>query len=146
MSDEAMEVDAVLDRMNDALTLQLRSVLHYTVAAASIGGLAYVGLVDRWWDYAEEELRDARRMVEKIVALGGEPRTEVPEIPFSTDATEATEALVACEREVIAALHKVIPKTGQEPRSEALEHLVEHVICRKQEQVDQLARALGQQA
>jgi len=143
MSDEAMDVDEVIRRMNEALVLQLRSVLQYTVAAGSIGGLAYVGLADRWWSYAEAELVDARRMVEKIVALGGEPATDVPPPPFAIDAADATKALIECEQDIIAKLHGVIPKTGQEPRSEALEHLVEHVICRKQEQVDQLVRALG---
>jgi hypothetical protein len=43
----------------------------------------------------------------------------------------------------VAALHAVIPHTGQEPRSEALEHRMEHLIMRKQEQVDTLRRAVG---
>ena len=146
MSDEEMDVEEVLRRLNDALRLQQRSLLQYMTAAASIGGLAYVGLADRFWSYAEEELRDTRRLVEKIVALGGEPMTEVPKIPFSTDAEEATRALLECEREAVAALHAIIPPTGQQPKSEALEHLAEHLICRKQEQVDQLVRALGERA
>ena len=146
MSDEEMDVDEVLRRMNHALQLQQRSVLHYTTAAASVGGLAYVGLADRWRSYAEIELRDTRRLIEKIVALGGEPTTEVPKVPFSTDAEEATRALVDCEREAIAALHAIIEPTGQQPKSEALEHLAEHLICRKQEQLDQLVRALGEEA
>jgi predicted amidohydrolase YtcJ len=47
------------------------------------------------------------------------------------------DALIDAEDETIAALHKVIPHSGQEPRSEALEHL----IMRKQNQVDRLRRA-----
>ena len=43
---------------------------------------------------------------------------------------------------MVAALHAVIPHSGQEPRSEALEHLLEHVIMRKQQQLDFLALAL----
>jgi len=35
----------------------------------------------------------------------------------------------------------VIPHSGEEPRSEALEHLMEHLIMRKQNQVDWLRRA-----
>jgi len=35
----------------------------------------------------------------------------------------------------------VIPHSGQEPRPEALEHLMEHLIMRKQNQVDWLRRA-----
>ena len=47
---------------------------------------------------------------------------------------------------MIAAAHRVIPVTGQEPWSEALEHLLEHLIMRKQWQVDYLARVLGRPA
>ena len=43
--------------------------------------------------------------------------------------------------ETIAMLHAVIPDTGQEPHSEALEHLMEHMIMHKQNQVDWLRRA-----
>ena len=43
--------------------------------------------------------------------------------------------------EAIEALQDVIPTTGQEGRSEALEHRLEHIIMRKQEQVDTLIRA-----
>jgi hypothetical protein len=49
------------------------------------------------------------------------------------------EALALQNRSV---LHAVIPPSGQEPRSEALEHLMEHLIMRKQNQVDVLRRAL----
>ena len=34
----------------------------------------------------------------------------------------------------------MIPASGQEARSEALEHLLEHIIMRKQEQIDFLHR------
>ena len=36
----------------------------------------------------------------------------------------------------------MIPETGHEGASEALEHLLEHIIMRKQEQVDFLVRAM----
>lgn len=39
-------------------------------------------------------------------------------------------------------MHGVIGASGQEPRSEALEHRMEHVILRKQEQIDALRRIL----
>jgi ferritin-like protein len=57
------------------------------------------------------------------------------------DAAAAIDVLVEAECEAIVALHAVIPHTGQEPRSEALEHRLEHMIMRKQEQVDTLLRA-----
>ena len=45
------------------------------------------------------------------------------------------------EEEVVEALQDCIPFTGQEGRSEALEHRLEHMIMRKQEQRDTLERA-----
>ena len=47
------------------------------------------------------------------------------------------------ETETIEALQDVIPTTGQEGRSKALEHHLEHIIMRKQEQVDALIRVSG---
>ena len=60
---------------------------------------------------------------------------------------EAREAHAGDERAArgrIAALHEVIPDSGQEPRSKLLEHLMEHLIMRKQNQVDWLRRARRQ--
>jgi len=51
--------------------------------------------------------------------------------------------MIDAETEAIEALQDVIPTTGQEGRSEALEHRLEHIIMRKQEQVDALIRAAG---
>jgi len=139
-----MEVDEALALLGDVLSLQYRSTLQFTLAAGSIGGLAYTGLVERFWQYAVAELADTRRLVEKIVALGGTPVPDVAPLAVETEAPRAVRGLVEAEEEVIAALQKVIPKSGEEPRSEALEHFVEHLMSRKQEQVDQLLRALGE--
>ena len=146
MPDDAEMKDEpeVLRCLNEALRLQYRSALQYALAAATIGGLEFVGLAERLWYYAEADFADLRRITEKVIVLGGTPITGVEPYPSSTDADKAVRAIVTNEREAIAALHAVIPATGQEPRSEALEHLMEHMILRKQEQLDQLLRAIGE--
>ena len=60
---------------------------------------------------------------------------------WSANPTEAFEFLIEDETEAIAALQASIEVTGREGRSEALEHRLEHIIMRKQEQVDFLERA-----
>jgi bacterioferritin (cytochrome b1) len=142
--DDEMDEAEAIRLLNESLRLQYRSALQYALAAGSIGGLEFVGLAERLWGYAEADFADLRRLVEKIVALGGTPTTDVDALSFSTDAPQAVRTIVDNERKAIAALHAVIPKTGQEPRSEALEHLMEHLILRKQEQLDQLLRAIGE--
>lgn len=139
---DPMDVEQVLRCLNSALELQLRSVLQFTTAAGSMFGLETQALSDRFWLFAQAELSDTKLLVEKITGLGGDPSTKVAELHWAADPEAAVEGLVENEEEVIAALHEVIPHSGQEPRSEALEHLMEHLIMRKQNQVDWMLRAL----
>jgi bacterioferritin (cytochrome b1) len=113
---DPMEVDEAIDALNVALRLQQRSLA---------------------------ELDDARHLVEKITTLGGEPAVEIAPIEPHGDSEALIRWLIDAETEAIEALQDVIPTTGQEGRSEALEHRLAHIIMRKQEQVDALIRATG---
>ena len=136
-----MDVPTVLEHLNGALVLQQRSVLQFTMGAGSMFGLEYQAVGAKLWTFARAELEDTRLLVEKITALGGDPTVEVGELRWQSDPADAVDALIEAEEETVAALHAVIPHSGQEPRSEALEHLMEHLIMRKQNQVDWLRRA-----
>lgn len=139
--DDEMDVPAVLDGLNKALAMQHRSALQYTLSSGSIFGFEYQALGDRLWVFAAAELADARLLVEKVAALGGAPTTDVAPMTWSGDAAQVVEWLIETESEAIDALQEVIPPTGNEGRSEALEHLLEHIIMRKQNQVDWPRRA-----
>ena len=139
--DDPMDVPRVIETMTAALRLQWRSALHYTLVSGSLTGLDAQGLGERFAEYGASELADAQRLVEKLVAVGGRPPCDVPPLPETTGAVETVRELADAEEETIAALHAVIEFSGQEPRSEALEHLLEHVILRKQHQLDLLRRA-----
>ncbi len=140
--DDKMQVEEVLEALNKALTLQYRSALQYTVNSGSVFGLEYQAFGDKMHAFAQDELEDARRLVEKITALGADPTVEVAALTWSGDSRKAVERLIETETEAIDALKCVIPPSGNEGRSEALEHLMEHLIMRKQNQVDFLLRAL----
>ena len=138
---DPMDEQAVIGALNEALALQHRSAIAYNVAAGSLTGFRFQPLALELGRFALEETRDARHLIEKIVTLGGEPTTDVADLPFTAVPEEAIEALVEHETKAIDALQAVIPPSGQEGRSEALEHRMEHMIMRKQEQVDALVRA-----
>jgi bacterioferritin (cytochrome b1) len=137
-----MNLGAVREKLAKALRLQYRSVLQYTLTAGSIVGIQYQALGDRLWPFAEAELEDARRLTEKLAALEGEPPVRAPDLRYDLEPRKALEWLIESETESIESLQDVIPETGQEGASEALEHLLEHLILRKQGQVDFLKRAL----
>src|SRR5687767_5025384 len=141
MPDEKMDVDEQIDCLNRALRLQHRSVLQYSLVAGSVIGLEYQAHADKMRAHAAAELEDATRLVEKITALGGAPDTEVADIEFNADPAQALDELIECEGETLEALQAAIEPTGREAASEAVEHRLEHMIMRKQEQVDYLLRA-----
>jgi bacterioferritin (cytochrome b1) len=117
--------------------------LQYSVAAASLKGLEAQSLGAKLTEFGDEELSGARQLIEKIVSFGGEPTTEIGTLRFEDEAEDAIAWLLRCEEEVIDALQDAIEPTGRDGRSEALEHMLEHQIMRKQAQADFLKRALG---
>jgi bacterioferritin (cytochrome b1) len=139
--DETMDVDEQIECLNRALRRQHRSVIQYSLVAGSVIGLQYQAHADKMKKHALAELEDATRLVEKITALGGEPTTEVAPLSFTANPSEALEGLIENEGEALEALQAAIEPTGREAASEAVEHRLEHMIMRKQEQVVYLLRA-----
>ena len=139
--EEKMDVDEQIECLNRALRLQLRSVLQYSLVSGSVIGLEYQAHADKMKRHALAELEDATRLVEKISALGGEPTTDVAPVSFTADPAKAIDKLIDEEGETLEALQAAIEPTGREAASEAVEHRLEHMIMRKQEQVDYLLRA-----
>ena len=127
--------------LNEALALQLRSVLQYSLTAGSIVGLEFQAHADKLRGFALAEVEDAIRLVEKITALGGDPVTEPKPPKWEGDPVQALDTLIESEGETLESLQAAIEPTGREAASEAIEHRLEHMIMRKQEQVDYLIRA-----
>ena len=140
---EKMQVDEVVKLLNKALAAQTRSMLLYLAASASLPSLELRGSADWFFEAAKDELDDARVLIEKIVALGGTPTTDAKPAPWPGGVREALPELIEAEEESLQALKDSIEPSGQEPRSEAAEHLVEHLILRKQRRIDLLKRADG---
>ena len=137
--DDKMDVPTVVSLLNEALPLQFRSAALYTWAAGAATGVEFQAVGKTFEEFGHRELDDARRLIEKLVGLGGEATTTVA--PFDRVPSEAgIDKIIGYENEALDALHRIIPETGQEARSEAMEHLLEHIIMRKQEQVDFLER------
>lgn len=141
--EETLDKKNAIKRLNAALELQYRSAVQYSITAASLSGMQALALGPQLTDFGDHELSGARTVIEKIVSFDGEPTTKVAALKHETDPERALEWLVECEQEAIEALQAAIEPTGREGRSEALEHMLEHQIMRKQEQVDFLARALA---
>lgn len=139
--DETLDVEGAIECLNKALRLQYRSALGYTLAAGGMYGFEYQGFSSQLADFGRSEIDDTRKLVEKVTTFEGTPTTEVAPLEWSPEPANMVEWLIEAERETIEALQAAIEPTGREGVSEALEHLLEHLILRKQNQVDFLIRA-----
>lgn len=142
MSDkEMMQVDKVHSTLGTAINRQAESVLSMTVLAGTMRGANGMAIKHLLREFVLAELEDTYRLIEKLSALGGDVRISASAIDVSDDPDKALRDLLDHEVKAVKALHGVIPHSGQEPRSEALEHLLEHAIMRKQQQIDNLWHA-----
>jgi bacterioferritin (cytochrome b1) len=138
---EQLDEGLAIERLNAALAYQYRSALQYSIVAASLRGLEAQALGSKLTDFGDHELQGVRDLIEKIVSFGGEPTTKIAELRFHDDANASLAHLIDCEEEGVEALQAAIEPTGRDGRSEALEHMLEHLIMRKQQQIDLLKRA-----
>jgi bacterioferritin (cytochrome b1) len=136
-----MDVERQVRCLNEALALQHRAVLQYSLVAGSVMGIEFQAHADKLRAFALAELEDASRLVNKITALGGNPTTEVAALSWTADPAEALDDLIELEGGTLEAMQAAIEPTGREAASEAVEHRLEHMIMRKQEQLDYLLRA-----
>lgn len=141
--EEKLDEKEAVKRLNQALELQYRSALQYSIVASSLSGIEAQALGSKLTEFGDAELSDLRRLIEKIVSFGGEPTMNVAELSFESDVRNAIGSLVKGEEAAVEALQEAIEPTGRDGRSEALEHLMEHLILRKQQQVDFLNRAIS---
>jgi bacterioferritin (cytochrome b1) len=137
---EEMNLERVVKLLGTALSLQVRSPLQYMLFSASMSGFEVQAVAAKLWEFARAELEDTRKLIEKITALGGDPSIDEAPLRWAKTPEKAIDLLIETETQTVEALHAVIPETGQEGRSEALEHLLEHIIMRKQNQIDFLHR------
>ena len=139
--EELLDVEGAVEALNEALSLQYRSALQYSLTTSGMTGIPAQSLSSVLVSYGDEELADVRALVEKIVTFEGTPTVEVAPMRHTHTPEDALDWLIESETEAIEALQQAIAPTGREGRSEALEHLLEHMIMRKQRQVDLLIRA-----
>ncbi len=136
-----MEVQKVHETLGHAIDMQAESLLTMSLLAGCLRGIEATAIKQSLRRFVLAELEDTYQLIEKLSALGGKPSMQVPDITLDADTQRSLKALLRHEAEAVAALHAVIPHSGQQPRSEALEHLLEHCIMRKQQQIDFLWHA-----
>ena len=114
----------------------------YSLTAGSVIGLEYQAHADKMRKHALSELEDATQPGGEDHGAGRRAdHRGAATFSSSEDPAKALHRLIDAEAETLEALQAAIEPTGREAASEAVEHGLEHMIMRKQEQVDYLLRA-----
>ena len=87
-----MSNQAIIDKLNDILRHEWTGVAQYAQAGFVIQGLWRVAYSKLFFESAEESFGHAKRIGEKIVALGGVPTVERNPIKQSDDLAEYVDA------------------------------------------------------
>lgn len=139
---ELTDSAALTRSLNAALPLQYRCALAFAIAAGTLPGAEGVALADSLRAIAAAELRDVERVAARIASLGGTPSVRVAALKPPTTWRPTLKRLVAIQKEALDAIVAAIPADADDAEGEATEHLLEHMIARKRDDLELLERVL----
>src|SRR5690606_24898644 len=92
---------ALIQGLNDDLAHEYQAIISYLLYSRLVSGPLRVELSDFLEDEIADELKHAKFLAHKIVALGGEPTARPAEVPLSRDNREIIELALQAEVDTI---------------------------------------------
>ena len=132
--------DKLIEVLNQAVSLEYTAVVQYNQHSMLLTGLDREVFEELFTKQAEEALTHAKTWGEKIVYLGGVPTVEVGEVRQSTSLTEMLEMDLELETRAVDAYSLAKEVCGHRPT----QYLLEDQIIAEQDDVERLAKLLGQ--
>ena len=138
-----MSNQAIIDKLNEILRHEWTGVAQYAQAGFVIQGLWRVAYSKLFFDSAEESFGHAKRIGEKIVALGGVPTVERNPIKQSDDLAEMLEHALAFEQGAVDLYTAALKLSDGTDR--ALTVMLEDILLEEQDGVDEISQLLREQ-
>ena len=135
-----MANSAVIDKLNDILRHEWTGVAQYAQAGFVVSGLWREVYSKMFYESAEESFGHAKRIGEKIAALGGVPSVERNPINQSNDLVEMLTFSLEFESKAVEEYTAALALVGDSDR--ALTVLLEDILLEEQDGVDEISRLL----
>ena len=132
----------IIDKLNDILRHEWTGVAQYSQAGFVIQGLWRPTYSKVFFESAEESFGHAKRIGEKIVALGGVPSVERNPVKQSHDLGEMLEHALAFEQGAVDLYTEAL---GLAEGDRALVVLLEDILLEEQDGVDEITQLLREQ-
>ncbi len=136
-----MDKKVVIAKMNEALALELRSVLLYLDLSFRVFGPNRKPVVEHFRGEAEESLAHATMLGEKVVALGGRPvvAAQTPSLPKANNLEAFLRAAIANEQAAVRAYAGLLEMVQDDT---ALRVLMENQVLAESEHLEELSKML----
>ena len=137
--------DDVVRLLNDSLATELVCVLRYPRHYFTVKGLASPAIADEFLVHANDELRHADRIAERIVQLGGEPDFHPAKLlershadyDESTDLKAMIRANLVAERVAVETYRQMIHLLAD--KDPTTRRMLEDVLADEEEHADELS-------
>ena len=137
-----MDQQKLVERMNEDLGTELRSIMQYTQHIATVKGLEVQSILQELRAHLGQELQHAVILAEQIDFLGGVPSVEVPPIPTETETRRALELDLELEQHQLERYRERIDQAIELSLRDVAEAL-RPLLQQTQEHVRDLKSALG---
>ncbi|MDX1681989.1 MAG: ferritin-like domain-containing protein [Phycisphaeraceae bacterium] len=134
-----MDKAGLIDKLNEAIALELGALLQYNQYSQVITGLERRVWHEFFEESMEESLGHARKFGSKVVALGGTPAVEPDPVKQTTDLNEMLENSLAVERRAVKIYTEALAFCEDNP---AYRNLLEDQIEDEQDDVEQIEKYL----
>ena len=136
-----MDRKKVVKLLNQALTLELATYIRYSTQAAVLTGPYAVTIGDKLKQMAEEELRHADLLRDRLVALGERPTTEVAAVDVGNKLKKMLEININVERKAVE-IYKLLMRLVPKDESIVLYETVEDILCEEEKDLEELDRLI----
>jgi bacterioferritin len=136
-----MNTAKVIDKLNDILRWEYAGLVQYLQHSFIVQDIWRDVFSDRFRDSADEALKHARLIGDKIVALGGVPTVERAEVKQSANLQEMLQYDLELERMQVKLYDEALKMVDD---NAPLRVLLEDIILEEQEGVDELEKILNQ--
>jgi bacterioferritin len=136
-----MDTQKVVDKLNEILRWEWTGVVQYTQQSFLIQDVWREVYAPMFRGSADESLGHARKIGDKIVALGGIPTVERDQVQQSADLHDMLQQSLRFESEAVRLYREALDLVGDD--DPPLRVLLEDVILEEQDGVDHIQKLLG---
>jgi bacterioferritin (cytochrome b1) len=135
-----MDKAKVIDKLNEAIAVELCALLQYNQYSQVITGTNRKIWEDFFHESSEESFEHARKFGSKVVALGGTPCVEPQPVKQTTDLTEMLENSLELEKRAVKAYTEALALCEDNP---AYRNMLEDQIEVEVDDVEEIEKYLG---